>query len=201
MIDKVLSYAEGGEYLLASIALVFAILLNLEKILYIINIHKKKRMIFLNEAMADESLSDNLKAHFKDEIQSEYFYQVHKMKVDKFKRELLLETHNKLKGEITLKQFQRANNQLIIKDEKLVVDISKFEGFSFYYNMVMGILMAIFGFALLSVPVNLNDPTIYKILSWFLVCVFFISFGFFMVYQTFPVIIAKRIRKALEVCN
>lgn len=152
----------------------------------------------MNEAIADDSISEKLKAHFKDEIQGEYFYQLHKMKVDKFKRDLLLETHNKLKGEITLKQFQRANNQLIVKDEKLVVDISKFEGFAFYYNMSMGILMAIFGFALLSVPVNLSDPTIYKIFSWLLVCTFLIGFGFFMVYQTFPVIIAKRIRKALE---
>lgn len=178
MIDKVLSYAEGGEYFLASIALVFAILLNLEKILSIINTHKKKRITFLNEAIADESISETLKAHFKDEIQGEYFYQLHKMKVDKFKRDLLLETHNKLKGEITLKQFQRANNQLIVKDEKLVVDISKLESFGFYYNMGMGILMAVFGFALLSIPVNLSDPTIYKVFSWLLVCTFLIGFGF-----------------------
>jgi len=41
MIDQALSYIEGGEYFLASIALVFAILLNLEKILSIINSHKK----------------------------------------------------------------------------------------------------------------------------------------------------------------
>lgn len=198
MIDQALSYIAGGEYFLASIALVFAILLNLEKILSMVDSHKKKRIVLLNEAIADESISDHLRSHLKDEIQGEYFYQVHKMKMDKFKRDLLLETHNQLKGEITLKQFQRANNQLIVKNEKLVVDISKIDNVSLYYNMIMGVLMAVMGFALLSVPVSLDEPTIYKILSWLVLCTFLIGFGFFMVYQTFPIIIAKRIRTALN---
>jgi hypothetical protein len=51
MIDKILGYIEGGEYLLASIALVFAILLNLEKIRSIIDTHKKERIVMLSEAI------------------------------------------------------------------------------------------------------------------------------------------------------
>jgi hypothetical protein len=198
MIDKALGYLEGGQYWLASVVIVFAVIVNIEKILSIIDIQKKKRLTLLKDAISDESVPEKLKSHLKDEIQAEYFYQAHKIRMDKFKRDLLIETHNKLKGEITLKQFKKANNQLIVKDEKLQVDITKIDNLSLYYNMFFGVLMAILGFVLLSVSVSLNEPSIYKVINWLILCLFLISFGFFMVYQTFPIITAKRIRKALH---
>lgn len=198
MIDKVLSYLEGGQYWLASVVIVFAVIVNIEKILSIVDTQSKKRLTLLKDAISDGSITENLKSHLKDEIQGEYFYQTHKIHMDKFKRDLLIETHNKLKGEITLKQFKKANNQLIVKDEKLHVEITNLDKLSLYYNVFFGILMAIFGFVILSVPVSLVEPDIYNIIKWLALSLFFICFGFFMVYQTFPIIIAKRIRNALN---
>ncbi|MEO2267689.1 hypothetical protein V1358_10280 [Pseudoalteromonas sp. YIC-656] len=198
MIDKALNYIASGQYWLASIVVVFAIIVNIEKIISVIDTQKKKRLAFLKDAISDDCLSDNLKSHLEDELQSEYFYQTHKIRIDKFKRNLLFEYHDKLRGEITFKQFKRANDQLVVKDGKLRVEISAFDNIAFYYNMFFGVIVSIFGFVVFSIPLNLGGTSLYSLINWIAVSAFFIGFGFFMVYQTIPILIAKRIRKAVN---
>ena len=193
MSDQIIELLKSEQYWLAAVITVLAILINIEKIFSIVDLRKKKKISLLNEAIASSSIEEKLKNHLKDEIENEYFYLTHKIRMDKFKRNLLLEFHSEKKGDVTLNQLKRANDFLVIKNEKLQIEITKFEYLSFYYNITFGILMAIFGFVLLVVP-SLAELNIYKIFGWLGLCSFLITLGFFMVYQTFPFILAKRIR-------
>jgi len=198
VLDKFIGYIESGQYFIASIVVVFAVLVNIEKIFSIIDTQKKKRIGLLKEAIANDALSISLKEHFKNEIQGEYFYQAHKISMDKFKRDLVLDAHIKLDGDITFKQFKLANNHIAVVDGKLNIEISKLDSFSYYYNMFFGVLMAIAGFFLLFIPVAITDPTVYQVFYWLIICVFLIGFGFFMILQTLPLRAAKRIRTVIN---
>lgn len=198
MIDKMFDYFQGGQYLLGSLAFVVAVLLNLEKILSLLNTQKRKRLALLNEALKDEAVSDSFKEHLKAELQSEYFYQLHKVKIDRYKRELLLETHNKLNGEVSLQALLRASDLLVVDDEKLSVEITLLDNVSFYYNLIFGIALALIGCALLFVTLDPSAVSIFQLLSWLLLRLLLIGLGLFFFSQTLPTFIAKRLRKILS---
>lgn len=196
MIDKALKLLEEGELLLFSIAIVFAMILNIEKIMSFLDSRKKQRIELLKEAIEIPEIKEDLKSHFKNEIENEYFRLVHKVTMDKNIRELALEKYELLGGKVAFRHFKRASSHFVIVDGKLEIKITKFDWFSFYYNLIAGFAVVIFGFVFFVVQGIIMQAAIIKSIVWIIVGVFSMLIGLWMISEVISVISAKKILKA-----
>ncbi|WP_053911776.1 hypothetical protein [Pseudoalteromonas sp. SW0106-04] len=196
MIDKVLSYLSTGQYWLASTILVLSIIVNLEKISSILETHKTKRLLFLKEAVADDALPDNLKSHLHDEVSMEYFYRIHGVRMDKFKRDLVLDAYNHSRGEITFGQFVKANGHLKVENGKLKVRLNSFDKFFFWYNAIAGSFLMFSGALLLALIYGVTE--ILELFTGMIAGTMFVMSGIFVISQVFPILSAKKIEKNLR---
>lgn len=198
MLDKFFDFIQSGEFGLALAIAVLSLIANIERIMSIIYFYNRKRLSLLKEAVAEDSVSPNLKSNFIEDLQGEYFYLAHKVRVERFKRDLILKTYEENKGAIELKDLLLSHNQLVVKDESLKVEISRLDHVVFFYNLIVGFVVALFGFSLLIAPIDFDGDGAGRVISWLVLCLFYLGLGFFMFYQTFPVIAAKRIRRILN---
>ncbi|MCG7542832.1 hypothetical protein MHM93_01390 [Pseudoalteromonas sp. MM17-2] len=198
MIDKVLSYLSTGQYWLASTVLVLSIVVNLEKVSSILERHKTKRLLFLKEAVADDALPDNLKPHLHDEVSIEYFYRIHGVRMDKFKRDLVLDAYNNSRGEITFGQFVKANGHLEVEDGKLKVCLTIFDKLFFWYNAIAGSFLMLSGALLLAFSWVSGVPKILGLFTSMIAGTIFVASGIFVISQVFPILSAKKIEKHIR---
>ena len=198
MLDKSMEFISEGNLLAFSVAMVLGVLLNAQKILSFIDSYKKRRIELLKEAAEFPELSDKLKNQLNEEIESEYFRLAYRVKMDKPLREACLGLSEWNNSELPFKWFLRAEPHLILKRGTLLVTISKFEYFSYFYNMVLGVFMLLIGFSLIVILDNLTNPTVYSVLGWLGACGLSIIFGLFFLSQTYSVNSARKIKRVIE---
>ena len=199
MFDKAFELISQGEYAAFSFAIVLGILFNLKNILSFADIYKKRRIELLREAISIDSINGNLKVHFEDEIESEYFRLVHKVKMEKVIRDACIDWYVRLNRELSLSHFMRARGHLEIKGGKLEVKISTFDKIGYWYNMIAGIVLLLIGFPFLAMTNAIKSQTIVGFFALIGVSLFLIVFGLFLLSQTFSVVSAKRVQEAIKV--
>lgn len=198
MFDKGMEFLFEGKVLAFSIATAIGILLNAQKVLSFIDSYKKRRIELLKEATEFSGLSCKLRNQFNEEIESEYFRLVYRTKMDKSLREACLVLSENNKAEMPFIHFLRAGPHLSLNKGNLLVSISKVDYFSYFYNIILGVLMLLIGFSLIVFLKELTNPTIYSVLGLLGVCGFSIIFGFFFLSQTYSVNSARKIRRETE---
>lgn len=198
MFDKAFEFISQGEYAAFSIAIVLGILFNLKNILSFADTYKKRRIELLKEAVSVDSINGNLKVHFEDEIENEYFRLVHKVKMEKVVRDACIDWYARLNRELSISHFIRARSHLEIKDGKLEVKISTFDRIGYWYNMIAGILLLLIGFPFLAMTNAIQSQSIVGIIVVIGVSLFLIVFGLFLLSQTFSVVSAKRVQEAID---
>ncbi|WP_166253907.1 hypothetical protein [Marinobacter salicampi] len=198
MFDKAFEFISTGEYAAFSFAIVLGVLFNLKHILSFADTYKKRRIELLKEAASITSINENLKVHFEDEIENEYFRLVHKVKMEKVVRDACIDWYAKLNRELSLSHFIRARSHLVLKDGKLDVKISKFDKIGFWYNMIAGIFLLLLGFFFLAMTSAVQSQTILGVFVLVGISLFLIVFGLFLLSQTFSVTSARKVREALK---
>ncbi|MAR73477.1 MULTISPECIES: hypothetical protein [unclassified Halomonas] len=201
MFDKAFEFIFQGEYVAFSIAIVLGILFNLKHILSFADIYKKRRIELLKEAVFVDSINGNLKVHFEDEIENEYFRLAHKVKMEKVVRDACIDWHVRLNRELSIAHFIRARSHLEIKNGELEVKISTFDMIGYWYNIIAGILLLLIGSLFLTMTNAIQSQSIVGIVFVIGVSLFLIFFGLFLLSQTFSVVSAKRVQKAIGLCN
>ncbi|XOB91768.1 hypothetical protein ACMC9M_15815 [Pseudomonadota bacterium 24LQ007] len=198
MFDKAIEFVAEGKYVAFSIAIVLGVLFNAKNILAFADTYKKRRIELLKEAVAIGSINENLKSHFEDEIEGEYFRLAHKVKMDKVIRDACIDWYAKLNRELSLSHFIRARPHLEVCDGELNVKISTFDKIGFWYNLIAGITLLLSGFMFLAMTNAINSQTILGVLVLVAMSLFLIVFGFFLLSQTFSVTSAKKVQQALQ---
>lgn len=196
-------YAEllqQGEYVVLSVLLAISTLINLPKIVSFYQSSKKQRGVSISNAIADPDVSQDLKTHLKEELDTEYFRNIHgvKLGLPMLKATLILN------GRVS----DRVSFRHVIKLIKLLPDISDINDVSYrvklssldnvmcLYNLVLGALIAIFGFAafllfLYSISTNFN-------LGFLLTGIACVFMGAYMFNDGVAWVSVKHVNKALE---
>lgn len=197
MFDKAFEFFTEGKYVAFAVATVMGLLFNAKNILAFADVYKKRRIEILKEAIGLESINVNLKRHFEDEIEGEYFRLAHKVKLDKGVRDACIDWYYRLNLAISFSHFVRARTHLEVRDGNLSVTISTFDKVGFWYNLVAGVGMLLFGFLLAAMINALKPPTLVGVFILLGMCAFLIVFGFYMLSQTFSVVSAKKVQRAI----
>ena len=113
-------------------------------------------------------------------------------------REAIIEAHKSANGNIRYVHFKRALPHINFNDKALSVVISTPEKASYIFNNVFGFLIGLFGLTLLILPGLLKGATIVQILTFFGMGLLFLVVAMFMLYQTFSIVSARKVRKFLE---
>ncbi|MGD9169712.1 MAG: hypothetical protein PVI97_06575 [Candidatus Thiodiazotropha sp.] len=198
MFDTVIELFVEGKYLAFALAIVLGLIFNAHNILAFADRLKKRRIELLKEAADLSTISENLKRHFEDELEGEYFRLSHKARMDKGIRDACIELYSRVERRISFTHFIRARSHLELHDGRLLVNISIFHKIGYYYNMIAGTGMSLVGFSLITIVSSLQQATALHVLIWLGMCVFLMMFGFFMLSQTFSVYSAKKIREFSE---
>lgn len=198
MFDKAFELFAEGKYMAFAVATVMGLLFNAKNILAFADIYKKRRIEILKEAIGLESINVNLKKHFEDEIEGEYFRLAHKVKLDKGIRDACIDWYYRLNRTISFSHFIRAKTHLDVQDGNLSVTISNFDKVGYWYNLIAGVGMLIFGFLLAAMINTIKTPTLIGVFTLLGISVFSISFGSYMLSQTLSVISARKVQQAIE---
>ena len=197
IIKKIIESIESGNFLFVVIFAVIALLMNLSKIQAFIDSRKKRKIENIKEALESNYVNDSTKNHLKELIETEYFNLSTGIYLEKDFREALIKLHQNYKGELRFVHFKRAIPHLEYKKQEIKVNITTFEKFLYYFNIVFGALIGIYALTLVLLPSLFNDPTFVQVLSMYGLAGFFLFVSLFMVSQTFPVISARKIEKWL----
>lgn len=184
MLDKAVQFISEGNYLAFGIATVIGILFNIQKILTVADAFRKRRIELLKEAIGVTSKNENLQRHFQDELEGEYFRISHNVRMDKGIRDASIDLYLKLERQLPFVNFIRAKNSLELDEGILRVKISNFDKIGFYYNLIFGFLLFMSGTLLLLLIDSLKQPTVLGVLTWIILCIFLMAFGFFFLSQT-----------------
>ncbi|MBL1320844.1 MAG: hypothetical protein COA63_007250 [Methylophaga sp.] len=115
MYDKLVGLLSEGQYSAFAIAIALGVLFNASKILNFFDGVKKRRIDLLKEASSIRSLNENLKNHFEDEIEGEYFSLIHKVKMDKGLRDACIALYKKAERRLPFVHFLRAKMHLYLE--------------------------------------------------------------------------------------
>lgn len=179
---------------IVAVALVF----NYKKIVEFLEERKKARLVKLSEALKCEYVSGLTRSHLEEELVTEQFKVITGISLEKEFREAVIQTHRNTRGELNFIHFKRALPHTFYKDSKLEVKISSFEKVSYWFNLIFGFVLAFLGLILMWLPSQSKEINIIQLLSVLGMGVFFIATALFMLSQTFSVISARKVSKALD---
>ncbi|WP_027849262.1 hypothetical protein [Marinospirillum minutulum] len=167
-------------------------------IFYIINIDNV-RIKKLKEALEGGHVKGLTKCCFEDKLETEYFKDAFGVSLGKYGREELIKahTHASTNEEVTFLSFIKALPHISYKKGKLVIEISLFNNFYYYFHLLGGILLAVFGIFLVLVPVITNSYDLNSLFFYLLIGMFFMLAAGFMVKQTSSVYSARLVRPYL----
>ena len=198
LLDKLLESIQGGNFALAAVVLVVAIVFNLQKIVNFLESRKRSKIEKLTDALESEHLKGGTRSLLERELESEHFKLATGIYLEREFREALIKIHQKAKGELSFRNFRRALPHLKYVKQKVnvVIDISDKVGY--WLNMLSGSFLMLFSLLLLVLTASSSGLALTKKFSGFGFGVFFAVFGFVILAQTIPVSAAKRIKKHIE---
>ena len=108
MFDKSLELLVEGKYIAFAFAVTLGLAFNARSIVAFFDAFRKRRIDLLKEATSLSTISENLKSHFEDEIEGEYFRIAHKVKMDKGIRDACVELYLNIEKRIPFSHFINA---------------------------------------------------------------------------------------------
>ena len=198
VLNKIIESLENGNILLVVALVAVALVINSQKILEYYESRKRLRIEKLKEALASEHVKDSTRTHLEDDLEAEYFNLATGINLERDFREAIIKAHQSSDGDIRFVHFKRAMPHIKFNNKALSVVITPAEKASYLFNNLFGSLIGLFGLTLLILPGLFKGATIIQILTFLGMGLFFIVVAMFMLFQTFPVISARKVRGYLE---
>lgn len=199
--DNLLDLLIDGNHFKIWLGVVFLILFNLKNISSFIDSHRKKKVNLLLEAINSQQTSNELKEHFREAIDEEYFHLIHKIQTNKKTRDLMISTHKKMNGGLSFVNFERANLMINIKNNKLAVNITWFDWLAALYNITASLIflcLVVLCCYVTFFSKSINTQQLF--LNLFLI-VFLLFTSIIMFLQIRPIVSARRIKKELALID
>ncbi|ENO1896754.1 hypothetical protein WM008_22640 [Vibrio vulnificus] len=163
--------------------------------------NKKRKSLLINEALADPNISEMLKDHLREQIETEIFSLVHGVSLSHLMMSSILEINRRVKGSISFRHILR-----IAKLQPSIDDIDKysyrvkmnaFDKCFSVYNLFFGVLIFLFG--LYSIFLSLSSLEVLQNLGYILIGIAFTFFGVFMVNDGAKIISVYHVNHALDI--
>ena len=198
VLDKLIDSLNNGNILLAAVVVIVALVFNYKKVADFLDERKKTRINRISEALRCEQVKGDTKSHLESELAKEYFKVTTGIGLETEFREALIQAHRNTKGELSFAHFKRALPHLRYEKSEISVKINWFDWIGYSFNLTFGYLTALLGLVLLILPGQADGISVVQALSIVGLGVFLIVVALFMIYQTFPVVSARFIKKQLK---
>lgn len=185
---------ENGNWLLLVFVVAFALIVNTKNIADVYWQLRHRKLEFLKDALAHSEITGATRLFVKEEFNTHVFRQATGICAGKCLREKLDELYEKSNGELTVYQLFRAQRHFKLADGRLVFDYSTSDYVEFYFNWAMAPLMVVFSIIFFLFPLAVPNLTLIQFFLLFVISLFLAMLGIFLVKQTEPLSVAKRIQ-------
>ena len=144
MIEGFVRHITEGNLLAACIVGLVLLAALFPKIYDQISVIKERKNNDLKGALEIDGLSDDVRFVIQESLNRTYFYRATGIASDHYMRTKIRQFLETTRGDITLFGIWRVSEFIEIEDGKLVIKLSGFEVFNFYWQVVFGVLLAIF---------------------------------------------------------
>lgn len=179
--------------LVAFLVLVF----NLKSIQEFLEKQGTRKENFIKEAIELKSVSDSARKLLEEELDYLIVKKATGISADKYMREAILQILEKSKGDLQIFHFARAREHIRMKDKKLVIELGSIDWIQHKYHWFGAIFMALLAFIAFAAPIAAKAITAYQFATSYLLGFAAFAFSMFIVSQTIPYAIAKRIAAKL----
>ncbi|CCO46387.1 conserved membrane hypothetical protein [Vibrio nigripulchritudo SOn1] len=147
--DSYVKLLQEGDYIVVALVLAISAVFNLSKIVDFYKSNRRQRRESITNAIADPDLTPELKDHFRDELNIEYFRCIHGVKLSLPMLKAALVLNERISEQVSFRH--------VVKSVKVMpnidgihllsyrVKLSKFETTFCFYNLICGFFMVIYG--------------------------------------------------------
>ncbi|AIS57388.1 hypothetical protein ABF162_18585 [Vibrio coralliilyticus] len=189
-----------GHYGVLVVLVAISLVINFPRILEFYHTNKKRKSLLINEALSDPNISETLKDHLREEIETETFSLVHGVSLSHRMLRSIMEINRRVKGSVSFRHILRvAKLQPSVENVDCCsyrVKMNLFDKFFSVYNLVLGVLIFLFGFYLIFL--SLSALGTLQNLGYILIGVAFTCMGIFMANDGVKIISVYYVNQALD---
>jgi hypothetical protein len=197
-LEKLIDGIQTGNWSIVFVVVAVVVVVNLRSILEFLERRELRREEFVKDALKVEALAGAARVFLEEELNYLLFKKVTGIPADKPLREKLKSFIDKSAGEVQMWQLARAKEHLRIKDGKLIVVVGIWDRVNYYFNWFAAIIMAVFGLALMMLPVGSKGISLQQLMTFMGLGVVFFMTALFLLSQTTPVMSARRLTPMIE---
>jgi hypothetical protein len=198
LLDVLLKSLENGNWLIVIIIVAIAVIVNLRAILEFIERWGTKREEYIKEALKNETIVGATRTFLEEELNCIIFKKVTEISADRFFREKIKDLINRSNGDLQPYQFARARKHLQMKGGKLDIVITRVDRAEHVFNFVSAGIIAIFSLFFFMLPASIKFAATHQIVIVMGSGVLMFFFALFLVLQTVPLSVAKRIEPIIK---
>lgn len=133
-----------------------------------------------------------------EEINRHIFWKISKISADRKYRDIIKKIVSDSDGTISYHSISKISKYLEMKDGKILIKFNNWAKFDNLFNYFMFSLMSFFFILILSIPLSSPELNFQQASSIVVVEFLILSFAIFLLFQTIPMRIAKKIMVKLE---
>lgn len=198
LVDVLVKSVQDGQWSVGAFVVVVAVVVNLRAILEFFERRGSRREEFVKEALKIEVVRDAARSFLEEELNYLVFKRVTGISADRPLREKIKSLVEQSRGELQTFQFARARKFIKMKEGKLSIQIGRFDKVEQAFNWVSAVFVAIFAMTGFVLPVLLKGATLQNALLSLGFGVLMFFFSLFLVAQTIPMSVARRIQPVVE---
>jgi len=195
IINKIFDSLNRGNILLAFVIIALAMIWKHKKIMEFISTLKKNQIVKLSEALDCKYIQGLTRTHLEEELAAEHFKRTMGIVVKKECREALIQAYSNTKWQHNFSDFKEVIPYMVYKDNVIKIRIPKIERLTYGVNIFVSSILTLFGLSLLIYVTYIKTE---HVLDSFVTGTIFIGVAFFMLYQTRPYILAKKVASLLK---
>ncbi len=199
LLDPLLKALESGSWGIVFLLVAVAVIANLRPILEFLERRESRREEFVKGALQVEAVAGAARSFLEEELNYLLFKKVTGIPADRHLREKLKDIVDRSAGEIQTSQLaKKAKPHLRMKGGRLSIVIGTSDRIESAFNWFFAITMAFLAIALFMLPSAIKGVTLQQLLSLMALGIVFFFFALFLVSQTIPLSVAKKISPIIE---
>lgn len=198
LLEHLLNSLDKGNWLVVIVIIAIAVIVNIKAILEFFERRGKRRDEFVKESLKLEEVKDSTRFFLEEELNYLVFKRITGISANKILREKIKILIDKSNGELQTFQLAHASNHLKMKDGKLTINITIADNIEYIFNWSFAIFILLFSLFCLLLPIIVKGIAIQQIVIFIGLSVLMFFFGLFLVSQTLPIFVAKKIHPIIE---
>lgn len=193
LLDPLLKGLESGNWGIVFAVVAVALVVNLRPILEFLERRESRREEFVKEAIKIDAVAGAVRSFLEEELNYLLFKKVTGIPANRVFRDKLKDIVDRSAGEIQTFQLARARNHLEMKNGRLRVVVRTIHKIEWYFNWASAIAMALFALGFFMLPSAIKGVTLQQLAVLMSLGVVFFFFALFLVSQTIPLSVARKL--------